>query len=104
MRYDHRSKVDNQDIKFEFFLSYNTEISQINVNKAGSIILSNNFKTNIKLQQGCYDIKLHGNYHIEKIIPKFDHVKCFDDLVQKLDIYNFNCSLHGIVLQNDFDE
>jgi hypothetical protein len=96
LRYDHRSSVNNHDIDFEFFLSYDTEISQIKINNDGSIILSENFKTSIILQHGCYDVILHGDNYQSDLIKHFDN---FDtEICNHIDVYNYNSSLHEITL------
>jgi hypothetical protein len=101
LRYDHLSKIANQDqgINFSFLLSYDTEVSQIIVNKQGSIVLSDAFKTNIILQPGCYDVILHGENYQNDVIKHFEGVNT--EICEQIDVYNFNSSLHDIVLQRE---
>lgn len=99
LRYDHRSNITTQDINSSFLLSYDTEVSQIIVNKQGSIALSDSFKTDIILQPGCYDVILHGENYQNDIIKHFDGVN--KEICEQIDVYNYNSSLHGIVLQSE---
>lgn len=99
LRYDHLSNITNQDINFSFLLSYDTEISQIMVNKQGEIVLSDAFKTDIILQPGCYDVALHSHNYQNEIIKHFDS---FDaENCEQIEVYNYDLSLHEIVLQSD---
>jgi hypothetical protein len=100
LNYDHLSNITNSDINFSFLLSYDTEISQVILNKAGSLDLNNNFKTNIILLPGCYDIVLHNDHYQNNDIININQ-NCKDEELEQIDIYNFNPSQHELTIPKE---
>lgn len=103
LRYEHVSNFINGNINCSFLLSYDTEVSQVILNLEGSITLSDNFKTNISLLPGCYDVMLHGNNYQNDIVKNFGNLDCVNEISQQIDVYNFDSSLHGVIAQKELD-
>ncbi len=92
------SIINSEDINFSFLLSYRTKISQINLDKSGSLFLSDEYKTNVTLEPGCYHVVLHSLPDESEEIINFENEFCASELSNHMNIYNYNKSLHDIYL------